>query len=515
MKLPPVRRLACIVLLTLVASAGRGAEERAQTGPVVQTTGGSVAGTAGEILAFKGIPYAAPPIGALRWRAPQPPLAWRGVRDATRFGDDCMQTPYVIPTGQRASEDCLTVSVWTAAHAAGAHRPVMVFVYGGAFIGGSSAYPLYDGAKLAAQGVVVVSFNYRVGIFGLLAHPMLSAESPRHASGNYGLLDQIAALQWVRANVAAFGGDPDRVTVFGESAGAVSIAVLMTSPLARGLFRQAILQSPSLPPLATLAAAEKSGAALGNLVVLRQLSAAELLAHNSDFFPHSTRNVMAVAFPAPIVDGYVVPEQPRIAFQTGAANAVPTIVGNNADEGRMFSGEETVASYQTWVRQRFGPLAPELLRFNPAATAATATVAAAAILGDVMFGESARLIARAVSQRQPATFSYVFSRSVAGGSRPATHSEDLPFVFGSLGQPSFIKHPAPEQIDVQLSGTLQRIWARFAASGDPNGPGLPRWLAYQRATDPYLEFGTVIRPGRAYRKAQLDALETFFRSDQP
>ncbi|HEY8052058.1 MAG TPA: carboxylesterase family protein [Steroidobacteraceae bacterium] len=517
MRAASARQLACLVLLPLLSSGGRAANAPAAAPPVpmIDTSSGSVAGTGGEILAFKGIPYAAPPLGALRWRAPQPPLPWHGVRGATRFGDDCMQTPYVIPTGQKASEDCLTINVWTAGHAAGAHRPVMVFIYGGAFIGGSSAYPLYDGTRLAAQGVIVVSFNYRVGIFGLLAHPVLTAESLQHASGNYALLDQIAALKWVRTNIAAFGGNPDRVTVFGESAGAVSIAVLMTSPLAHGLFQQAILQSPTVPPLATLAAAEQSGAALGDLTALRQLSATQLLARNSDFFPRSAHGAMDMAFPAPIVDGYVVPAQPRGAFQTAAVDAVPTIVGINADEGRMFTGHQTVASYQAGIRQKFGSLAPRLLSLNPAATDAAATTAAAAILGDVTFGESARLIARALSQHQPKTFAYLFSHSIAAGSLPATHSEDLPFVFGTLNAPSFVAHPAPEPIDPQLSATVQRTWARFAASGDPNGPGLPRWPAYDPTTDPYLEFGTTIRPGRAYRKAQLDALAPFYTADQP
>jgi len=191
--------------------------------------------------------------------------------------------------------------VWTAARGLHSHQPVMVFIYGGAFIGGSAAYPLYDGARLAARGVVVVSFNYRVGVFGLLAHPMLSAESPQHTSGNYGLLDQIAALKWVQANIAAFGGDPTRVTVFGESAGAVSVAVLMTSPLTQGLFSQAILQSPTLPPLASLAAAERSGVALDpDIAVLRRLPAAALLVHNGDFFPRSAHEVMGSRFPRPL-----------------------------------------------------------------------------------------------------------------------------------------------------------------------------------------------------------------------
>ena len=510
--------ISALALLALLALTAPDVVARPPADLVVQTTAGSIAGAGGDVVAFKGIPYAAAPVGPLRWRPPQPPVPWTGVRDATHFGADCMQTPYVISTGQKTSEDCLTVSVWSAAHGRNARRPVMVFIYGGAFIGGSSAYPLYDGAKLAAAGVVVVGFNYRVGIFGFLAHPRLSAESPQHASGNYGLLDQIAALKWVRTNIAAFGGDPARVTVFGESAGAVSIAVLMSSPVAKGLFKHAILQSPVVPPLAGLAAAEQRGAALGeDLAALRRLDAEQLLAHNGDFFAPSPRNLLPFAFPAPIVDGYVVPTQPRAALRAAAVNAVPTIVGLNAEEGRMFAADRnavSVASYQTWAKEKFGPLAANILRLYPAATDAAAAAAITAIVGDAMFGESTRLIARGISRRQPKTFAYVFSRSVAGRPQPATHSEELPFVFGSLEQPSFIKHPAPEAIDRQLSALMVRAWVRFAASGDPNGSGLPRWPAYDPRTDPYLDFGTQSRAGQAYRKTQLDALEHYYSSDE-
>ncbi len=508
-----------LVALMLISGASTAAQPVGDL--VVHTASGSVRGTVdagnssgSEILTFKGIPYAAPPVGPLRWSAPQPPLPWSGVRDATHFGADCMQTPYVISTGQKTSEDCLTASVWTASHYRGARRPVMVFIYGGAFIGGSAAYPLYDGAKLAAHGVVVVGFNYRVGIFGFFAHPQLSARSQQKTSGNYALLDQIAALEWVKANIAAFGGDPGRVTVFGESAGAVSIALLMTSPLAKGLFQQAILQSAVVLPLSGLSAAEQSGAALGaSIDSLRQLSAEQLLAHNGDFFPHSSHNVMAMAFPSPIVDGYVLPDQPRKAFESGAVNAVPVIVGVNADEGRMFSDEGSPASAadcQSWVKEKFGALAPDILRVNPATTAAAAASARSAIIGDAMFVESTRLILRGSAQNQPRTFAYLFTRRVGGGALPATHSDDLPFVFASLEQPSFMKHSPPTPADVELSSAMMRAWTRFAVSGDPNGPGLPQWPRYDRATDPYLEFGTPIRVGRAYRKAQVDAIEPFY-----
>jgi para-nitrobenzyl esterase len=471
-----MRLPALISILTLAASL-------AWADPVTltaRTTAGSVSSSiiSGSIVAFKGIPYAAPPLGPLRWRPPQPPIPWGGIRNASHFGDDCMQTPYVIPTGQKASEDCLTVSVWTHTDYRKTHRPVMVFFYGGAFIGGSAAYPLYDATKLAGEGVVVVGFNYRVGIFGFLAHPQLSAQSPQHTSGNYALLDQIAALRWVKANIDAFGGDGNQVTVFGESAGAVSIAVLLSSPQARGLFERAIIQSPTLPPLATLAAAEQAGAAVGaQIAPLRELEASELLKRNDSFFPRSDqRTVSSTAFPAPIVDGYVLPEQPRAVFARGTLNAVPMIVGVNADEGRMFAGEG-------------------------------ASAATSAALGDATFVESARWIARGASQHQPNTFAYVFTRSVNGVPLPPTHSEDLPFVFGTLDQPSFIKHPAPDAGDLRLSALLMHTWARFAATGNPNGPGLPQWPRYDRATDPYLEFGTVVRPAAAFHRAQLDALD--------
>jgi para-nitrobenzyl esterase len=512
-----LRALAPVALILQAAST---AAAPAATGPVVVTTAGAVAGTDGKILSFKGIPYAAPPLGQLRWRPPQPPQPWSGVRDATRFGDDCMQTPYVIPTGQKPSEDCLKINVWTpagAAGAAGSQRPVLVFLYGGAFIGGSCAYPLYDGERLAARGLVVVCFNYRVGIFGLLAHPQLTAESPQHSSGNYTLLDQIAALRWVRANIGAFGGDPHRVTVLGESAGAASIAMLMTSPLARGLFDQAIMASPVLLALAPLEAAEKSGAALGaDLAALRELGADQLLAHNGDFFPRSAaRAVMGMAVPAPIVDGYVLQRQPRDLYQEGAVAVIPTIVGNADQEGRMFVPGQTSAGYEAWLRDRFGPLATELLRLHPAPTDEAATAGAVAILGDALFGEAARAIARGVAAHQPRVFVYVFSRGIAGQPQPATHSEILPFMFGTLDQPSFISHAAPDPTDFELSATVQRLWANFAAHGDPNGPGLPPWPAYERGAAPFLELGTRVRAGQNWHRAQLDLLEDTYLHDQP
>ncbi len=503
MKIVPV--LAAIGLFMTGAVAGAAAKP---AGPVVQTALGAVRGTAGPVESFKAVPYAARPVGPLRWRPPQPAASWAGVRDATRFGHDCMQTPYVIPTGQTPSEDCLHVDVWRPRGAARAPRPVMVYIYGGAFIGGSTAYPLYDPARLTRHGVIVVAVSYRVGIFGFLAHPMLSAESPQHVSGDYGLLDQIAALRWVKSNIAAFGGDPDRVTVFGESAGASSIAFLMTSPLAKGLFQRAILESTALMPLPTLARAEAAGAALApDIATLRAMSADDLLKLNGAFSPHAGSD--SFHLPTPVVDGYVLPLRPRTAFETGAFAAVPIMIGYNADEGRMTNDvppDLTVESYRARLKGLYGDRAADFLRLNPAAADASARTAAIAIFGDGLFNEGSRLIARSVSAREPRTFSYLFTRSVGGAGPPPTHSEELAYVFGTLTRPSFVKHAPPAAADWALSRQIESIWARFAATGDPNGPGLPVWPAYD-ASDPYLELGVPVRTGAGHRKAQLDLMK--------
>jgi para-nitrobenzyl esterase len=478
--------------------------------PVVRTTAGAVRGVGGEVLAFKGIPYAAPPVGAGRWRAPAPPARWPGVRDATRFGNDCVQSPWIVSSGQPVSEDCLTVNVWTPSVAPAARRPVLVFLYGGAFIGGTAAYALYDGTRLAAGGAVVVSVNYRVGILGFLAHPGLSAESPTHSSGNYGLLDQLAALRWVRANIAAFGGDPARVTVFGESAGAASIALLLTSPQARGLFAGAILQSPVLEPLAGLAAAEAAGRRLEpDLARLRRWSTEELLKHNFDFFPAPSRALTEPAFPRPIVDGHVLVRQPRAAYAAGAVAAVPSIVGCNADEGRMFSPPTLApdaAAFARYARERYGAAADELGRLYPVADDSAAHAAATRLIGDALFNEACREIARGLARATPRVYAYLFSRDLGSSGVPATHAEELAHVFGNLTAQDFNPHPPLDATDAALSEAMRGAWLRFAASGDPNGGTLPRWPRYG-AGDPYLEFGAAITTGQAFRREALDFLE--------
>ena len=508
MKPMTIPRLATWLLL-----AFGGLQVAAAGDPVVRTATGAVRGTAGAVMSFKGVPYAAPPVGALRWRAPRPAPAWRGVRDATHFGNDCIQTPWVVSSGQATSEDCLTLNIWTPRTGREAPLPVIVYLYGGGFIGGTGAYEIYDGSRLAADGAVVVNVNYRVGILGFLAHPMLSRESPDHVSGNYGLRDQIAALQWVRRNIAAFGGDPARVAVAGESAGAESIVALQSSPLTRGLYSRVILQSAPAGRVPTLAEAERAGAKLGaDIAELRRRTPEELLVHNFDFAAAGHEPaLLSIAFPTPILDGVVVTRQPRLAFAAGAVHAVATLVGHNADEGRMFLPPEpaTVAAYAAWVHDKFGSAAADILRLTPAASDAEVPQAVSRVIGDALFNEPARLIARGAAQRDRRTYSYVFSRGVAGKAPPATHSDSIAYLFGTLTAPSFIPHPPPDAWDWALSAALRRAVVRFAATGDPNGEGLPHWAPYDAATDPYLEFGDEIRAGSGFRTAPLDAMERF------
>ena len=507
MKLATVAVSICLSLVSLSSMA-------ATAGPVVATRAGAVRGSSGYPEVFRGIPYATPPVGRLRWRPPLPPKPWAGIRDATRFGNDCMQAPWMVLSGVPFSEDCLSVNVWTPAHGVGERRAVLVFIYGGGFIGGSGAYALYDGAPLTREGVVVVSFNYRLGVLGFLAHPGLAAESPRHASGNYGLQDQIAALQWVHDNIAAFGGDPQRVTIFGESAGAFSAAALLVAPKAKGLFRGAILQSGGLPRLNTQADSEAAGARLGaDIAALRRVPAEELLKHNFDFFPHSSSDLMQGAFPDPTIDGDVLVEQPRDAFARGAINPAFIVIGYNADEGAMFTPSDhphTKASYEAWVANGFGPFAAEVLRLSPAADDARAAAAMSAVLGDVVFNEPSRMMARSAAKAGLVTYAYLFTKPLANVPPAPWHSEEMRYVFGTLDSPGFVPfRPAADAGDHILSRAMRRYWARLAMHGDPNGAGLPHWPAYDAKTDPYIEFGEPIRSGAGFRRSQLDLAERF------
>jgi len=451
----------------------------------VRIDAGVVAGTIGtspEIHVFKGIPFAAPPIGPNRWRAPQPVAHWAGTRAATEYGPRCIQGgPPGGATGAAApasSEDCLSLNVWTTAESANDRRPVMVWIYGGGFFGGAGSEPRYAGDGLAKRGAVVVTFNYRLGSLGFLAHPELSAESDHQVSGNYGMLDALAALRWVQQNIAAFGGDPGNVTVFGESAGANMTATLVGSPAAKGLFHRAIAQSGAwmglgMARMGTLANAEQTGAKA--VADIGAKSIAELRAKPAQEVFTSIRGGNLV------VDGYLIPEDLSLTFASGRQNAVDILVGSNKDEGTFFARQGLTANqFASRAKQRFGVLADGYLKIFPAADDAEANRSYLAGFSDEAAWHQ-RKFAELQAKRGNKTFVYYFTHVPPTlpdrPSRGATHVAEIPYMFDNL--PAGL---AWTDVDRKLADTMASYWVNFARTGDPNGTGLPSWPAYRAAT---------------------------------
>ncbi|WP_298242563.1 carboxylesterase family protein [uncultured Bradyrhizobium sp.] len=464
---------------------------KAELGREVRTQAGRVRGSSRDadgVLAFKGIPYAAPPLGPLRWRPPLEPARWAGVRDALVFGAGCLSALENDHRPGPRNEDCLYLNVWTAARHADERRPVMVWIHGGGFQFGSSANPATDGAALAASGVVVVSFNYRLGIFGFLAHPDLDAEGP---SGNYGLQDQLAALRWVQANIAAFGGDPDNVTLFGESAGAMAVGLLIASPLAHGLFHKAIGQSGAFwdgrhGPLQSFDEARARGIAFarrqsdGSIAALRQMPADRLNAAA----PWSFETSPVVGAFSPSIDRYVVPDVPARRFLRGEQMQIPLLAGWNAAEEFPFMPQAlphpSMHAFLAAAEAMFGrERMADFRKLYPAATEAEAKISAAALTGDMVIGEQCWQWLRLHRRTQAApVYGYVF-----GYTSPytpiASHVTEIPFVFGTLTPQQVIGSTAPPaDEDRALARTMMGYWVNFAARGNPNGPGLPPWPAY-------------------------------------
>ena len=458
-------------------------------------------GTNPAVRVFKGIPYSAPPVDSLRWRSPQPPAAWSGVRAADRFAPTCMQTPppegsfYQVeffPMPEPMDEDCLYLNVWTAAESADARLPVMVWIHGGGFTQGSGSMPSFDGEALAAEGAVLVTLNYRLGVFGLLAHPALTEEADYGASGNYGLLDQLAALRWVRANIAAFGGDPKRVTLFGQSSGAGNVNTLMASPHAAGLFHRAILQSGSAFAFgrkSPLAEAEQQGQAfadslgLGSIAALRALPADTLLVRSRGF-----------SF-KPVIDGWVLPEAVDRVFARGEQHAVPVLAGTTADEGATLFGPRLNAEiFRALVERRYGAEAEAFLALYPADTDAAARTAFNRSFRDELAWGAETLAGMHVETRGADVYLYHFTR-VSPGRDPerygAFHSSDLVYVFGTLDAVDRPWTPS----DRALSELMRAYWTNFAATGDPNAPDLPAWPAFDRQHPFVLTLGDEVGPG--------------------
>jgi para-nitrobenzyl esterase len=448
----------------------------------IKTDSGTVAGTSGEspeVHVFKGIPYAAAPVGQNRWRPPQPAAAWHGVRAATEFAPRCTQRGFGGPNAPAlppTSEDCLYLNVWTAASSPGERRPVMLWIYGGGFFGGAGSEPRYGGEGLASKGAVVVTINYRLGSLGFFAHPELSRESAHRVSGNYGMLDAIAALQWVQRNIEAFGGDPANVTVFGESAGAIMTAALVGSPLAKGLFRRAISQSGAwmglgMATMGTLARAEAAGAEAvadsgATLAQLREKPAAEIFS--------SIRGGNLV------VDGYVIPEDLSLTFAAGRQNPVDVLVGSNRDEGTLFVRPDlTTDQFTGQVRQRFGVLADEFFKLYPASSEAETNDSYLMSFRDELawhMRKFAELQAKLGARAFVYYFSHVPPSPPGRPSRGATHVAEISYMFDNL-----LAGAAWTDSDRHLADVMSSYWVNFAMSGDPNGPGLPRWPAYASA----------------------------------
>jgi para-nitrobenzyl esterase len=464
------------------------------------------------VTVYKGIPYAAPPLGELRWREPQPPKSWSGVRTADRFAPACMQTGVSMP-GEKppaVSEDCLYLNIWTAATRANERLPVIVWIHGGGYVNGSASMPLYWGDRLAREGVIVVSIAYRLGPLGFLALPELTSESPHHSSGNYGLLDQITALKWVKRNIAAFGGDPESVTIAGQSSGSISVSILMASPLAKGLFQRAIAESGGLfeplqlAPKYLLANAEKDGGkfalslAATSLKELRALPAAQLTGD-------------AGGLVHPVIAPYLLPASPYEVFASGQQNDVPLLLGSNAEEARALVdvSHVTAATFSSDIEQSFGPLPPALMAAYPHATDDDARTARLDFERDLRFGWDmwawARLQA-ATGHGQLYYYSFQRRPPFPPGSIyadwGASHFAELWYVFDHLDQEQWQWTAA----DRKLAAHISAYWANFAKSGNPNGSGLPVWPAFTNEANKVQYLSDPITTGPV---PALDSLKVF------
>ena len=488
---------ALAALSILFVSGAVSPSRAAENGPVVSVTGGLVRGVAledGKGAVFKGVPFAEPPLGMLRWREPQPVVGWgEDVREAYESGPPAAQPAQGWNNADAAagSEDCLYLDVWTPSVRSAAHLPVMVWIHGGANVAGAGGFdPLYDGRALIGHGVVLVVVEYRLGVFGFFSHPELTLESPHHASGNYGLMDQVAALQWVHDNIANMGGDPDNVTLFGQSAGSMDVLALMASPLARGLFQKAIAESgPSAlgphGPAATLATTEQAGVALaaklnapatGTLAYLRSLATDTLL--------NKLPGTAALS-----ADGWVLPSAPLDVFAQGKESQVPLIIGSNAIEFPANGGPEQI---KKMMQDVFGDLTPRALVLyglagdGPSPKPDPVYGNTADQWGSDLFRCPAVVQGEWHSSAGNPTWEYQFDRAIPPNPRTA-HSGDLPYVFGNLPTTGGMSGKY-QDADRALSGTIQAYWTQFAKTGNPNGPGVATWPQYNGKTRKYLNF---------------------------
>ncbi len=465
----------------------------------VKLDSGQISGATGqspEVQVFKGIPFAAPPVGDLRWKPPQPVAHWDGVRKADQFGPICLQASR--PNSQTTSEDCLYANVWTTAQRASDRRPVIVWSYGGGFTGGAGSLPAYDGEEFAKKGVVFVTYNYRLGIFGFFAHPELTKESGHNASGNYGLMDLVGVLNWVHNNIEAFGGDPKKVTIMGESAGAILVASLVGSPEGKGLFDRAIAESGSymgisMGTMTTLSQAEENGKKMA--ASLGANSLADLRAKSADDLFKNARGGAGLN-----VDGWYIPEDLSKTFRSGHQNDVDILVGSNKDEGTFFQrGPTTAAVLAKRAHDRYGDQAKTFLDLYSADSDPDATKSQLASFRDEL-AWNMRLWGLQTLRKRHKAYVYYFTHEppTAPGqtSRGATHTAELPYVFHLSNQKLWTDE------DRKLSENMLSYWVNFATKGDPNGKGLPQWQVFNPG-GPTFVLGEPTGPGQAPDIARL------------
>lgn len=487
----------------------------------IRIESGLIRGTtneAGNIRIYKGIPFAAPPVGELRWKAPQPVESWKGVRTCDAFGPSPVQpapepfmfwsSEFLIPE-EPISEDCLYLNVWTGAESTNEKRPVLVYIYGGGFRSGGSGCPIYDGEAMAEKGIVFVSINYRVGVFGFLAHPELTQEADYGASGNYALLDMIAALRWVQKNITAFGGDPNRVTIAGQSAGAFGVNYLTASPLARGLFHGAIAQSGGsfynspLRPDQNLEIAEQQGIEFAESLNCRSLK--ELRARPADEL------LQAQGAPSwPIVDGHVLPESIYDIYANGNQNDVPVLVGWNKDD-KLISRATATADFRKQMQQRFGSLAEKFFQVYPTHTDEEAAQSQFNISRDETFGIQVYTWAKMQTQTgESKAFLYNFNRALPAYTPEtqfgAFHSGEIVYAYDNLHT---LDRPW-EAVDHRIADAMSSYWANFAKTGNPNGKNLPKWKAYHPESEQVLIIDEAIQSKSLPTKVQMDFWERYF-----
>jgi para-nitrobenzyl esterase len=507
----------------------------AQAPAPVKVEGGLVQGAAEDgLTVYRGIPFAAPPVGDLRWRAPQPVMKWDGVKETVKFAPACIQGMMMGPggSGPAPSEDCLYLNIWSSAKSPRDRVPVFVWIYGGGFAMGSTSDPTFGGEKLAKKGVVLVSIAYRVGQMGFFVHPELSAETKNRISGNYGLLDMIEGLKWIQKNIAAFGGDPHHVTIFGESAGGIAVSMLCASPLAKGLFHGAISESggsfgpprPATMPgenMKRLADAERSGestlkdAGVASIAEARKLSP-DRLSGGSGREQGGRSQAARGGGPAglsnwPIIDGWVIPDDQYKLYEAKRYNDVPVLIGYNSDEGQSFSPARTQEEYIASVKSRFGPFADKLIAAYPPGTGAVAKTARD-LMRDAAFGWHTWIWARLQSRTgKSKAFYYYFDQhpdypadSPQAG-RGSPHGQEVAYVFQHLNP-----NQKPAKSDEAISETMATYWTNFAKFGDPNGAGILKWPAFSDSTPVLMYFAETPHTGPVPSADALKVMDQYF-----